>query len=140
MAKADGILATLEKAMETAIKYTRYLPLVVLGVLLVTSSVSYYRGLKHTKTVSVVKQEQVIVATYTIKKGDATKILALDDIVSRDMVPVEIRFNKPDSLTEFGEWQKVNGGIQFPHQVTFVQYRALTDTFTVRIKAPRTKS
>ncbi|PJE74006.1 MAG: hypothetical protein COV01_02755 [Candidatus Taylorbacteria bacterium CG10_big_fil_rev_8_21_14_0_10_41_48] len=81
-----------------------------------------------------------IVAKYTIKSGEISKILAYDDIVNRDVVPVEIRFNKPDSMTEFGEWQKVEGGIQFPYPVTYVQYRALTDTFTVRVKSLRTRS
>ena len=87
------------------------------------------------------KQASVTVEIpYSLKKGEVTDILLLEDIVSRDMVPVEIRFNKLDSLTEFGEWQKVEGGIRFPYPVTFVQYRALTDTFNVRVRAPRTRS
>jgi len=83
------------------------------------------------------ENHEPIVAGYTIKSGEVSKVIAYEDIVSRDMVPVEVRFNKPDSLTEFGEWQKVEGGIQFPYPVTYIQYRALADTFTVRVKSPR---
>lgn len=142
MKSAEGIVSGLEEIVGGALRYLRYIPLVVIGVLLVTSSVSYYRVAKAStsRLPNARNVQESTVSLHSLKKGEVTDILLLEDIVSRDMVPVEIRFNKPDSLTEFGEWQKVDGGIQFPHQVTFVQYRALTDTFNVRVRTPRTRS
>jgi len=109
--------------------------LIALIILVGGGRIWFKAGPAHT-----VNQASVAVGIpYTLKKGEVTDILLLEDIVSRDMVLVEVRFNKPDSLTEFSEWQKVEGGIRFPYPVTFVQYRALTDTFNVRVKAPRMK-
>jgi hypothetical protein len=144
MKKAEGIFCGFETAMETVLKYLRYLPLVVLGILLVTSGISYYRTIRavanRPAAVTQRSLESIIIVTHTVKMGETTQVIALEDIVSRDMVPVEIRFNKPDSPTELGEWQKVVGGVQFPYPVTYVQYRALTDTFSVRVRTPRTRS